>query len=98
MAPVYELPFGPGRALPVRSRALIAGLAGKWQAVLNTTFMKGVPLGVPGGVCLPGDPTLSNPAWDRMVNTGYIDADGTVCNALPGERPVFPIHPPFARA
>jgi hypothetical protein len=97
LAPVYEFPFGPGKPFLGNSRGIIAKLAGGWQAVLNTTFMKGVPMSVPGNVYLLGDPSLPDATWDRMFRTGYIDADGTVRNVLPGEEPVFQIQPPFSR-
>ena len=97
IAPVYEFPFGPGRAVLGRSRGVVAKLVSGWQFVLNTTFMRGVPMSTPGGVWLLGDPTLSNPAWDRMFKTGYIDANGVVRNVLPGEEPVFQVQPPFSR-
>ena len=54
-------------------------------------------MSTPGGVWLLGDPTLSNPTWDRMLKTGYIDANGVARNVLPGEQPVFQIQPPFSR-
>ncbi len=97
IAPVYEFPFGPGRALLGNSRGVVAKLVGGWQAVLNTTFMRGVPMSTPGGVWLLGDPTLSNPTWDRMFKTGYIDANGVARNVLSGEQPMFWIRPSFTR-
>jgi hypothetical protein len=97
IAPVYEFPFGPGRAVLGNSSGFVARLVEKWQIVLNTTFMRGVPMSTPDGVWLLGDPTLENPSWDRMFKTGYIDANGVARNVLPGEQPVFQIQPPFTR-
>jgi hypothetical protein len=97
IAPVYEFPFGPGRAILGNSRGVVARLVEKWQAVLNTTFMAGVPMNTPDGVWLLADAKLENPTWDRMLKTGYIDANGAVRNVLPGEQPVFQILPPFSR-
>jgi hypothetical protein len=97
IAPVYEFPFGPGRAILGHSHGLVAKLVGQWQIVMNTTFMKGVPMGTPGGVWLLGDPTLPNATWDRMFKTGYVDANGVVRNVLPGEQPVFWVRPAYTR-
>jgi hypothetical protein len=97
IAPVYEFPFGPGRALLGNSRGVVAKLVAQWQVVMNTTFMNGVPMSTPGGVWLLGDPTLPNASWDRMLKTGYVDANGVTRNVLPGEDPVFWVRPAFTK-
>lgn len=97
IAPLYEFPFGPGRAILGNSRGVVRHLVAGWQAILNTTFMGGVPMSTPGGVWLLADPRLENATWDRMFKTGYIDANGVVRNVLPGEQPVFQVQPPFTR-
>ena len=64
---------------------------------MNTTFQSGNPMTVPNNVFLLRDPRLANPTWDRMFNTGLIDADGvTVRNVQQGEQPAFQIQPAFS--
>ena len=64
--------------------------------MMNTTFQSGNPMTVPNNVFLLRDPSLPNPTFDRMFNTGLIDPDGvTVRNVQPGEQPAFQIQPPF---
>jgi len=63
---VWELPFGPGKALLGGSRGLVAQLAQGWQINSVTTIQTGIPLAVRGannftGVNYPdvlSDPTL----------------------------------------
>jgi hypothetical protein len=95
LAPMYELPFGPGRKLLNQPNGLVSRLVGGWQAVITGTLQSGDPMSVPGNVYLLGDPRLPNPAWDRLFKTGVIDANGAVRNVLAGEQPVFQIRPPF---
>ena len=95
IAPIYELPFGPGRALFNTRHNLWSRLAAGWQTVLTSTFKTGTPMSIPGDVYLLGDPRLENPTWDRLFKTGVIDVNGTVRNVLPGESPVFQVRPPF---
>ncbi len=95
IAPVYELPFGPGRKFLNQSHGLASRLAGGWQLVVTGTIQSGDPMTIPGNVYLLGDPRLPNPTWDRLFKTGVVDVNGTVRNVLPGEQPVFQIRPPF---
>jgi hypothetical protein len=95
IAPIYELPFGPGRKLLSGSHPVVSRLAGGWQTVLTTTIQSGAPMSIPGDVYLLGDPRLANPTWDRLFKTGVIDVNGAVRNVLPGEEPVFRVRPPF---
>jgi hypothetical protein len=43
---LYELPFGPGRALLSQSSGVLAQVAGGWQVNGIHTFQTGIPLGV----------------------------------------------------
>ena len=96
LAPIYELPFGPGKPLLASKNALVGRLVGGWQIMMNTTLQGGNPMTVPNNVWLLRDPCIPNPTWDRMFNTGFIDADGvTLRNVQPGEQPAFQIQPPF---
>jgi hypothetical protein len=95
IAPIYELPFGPGRKFLNGGRPLVRHLAGGWQTVWTTTIQSGAPMSIPGDVYLLGDPRLPNPTFDRLFKTGVIDVNGTVRNVLPGEEPVFRVRPPF---
>jgi hypothetical protein len=94
-APIYELPFGPGRRFLNSSNGLASKLAGGWQLVVTSIMQSGAPMSIPGDVYLLGDPRLENPTWSRMFKTGVIDVNGTVRNVLPGEQPVFAVRPPF---
>lgn len=95
IAPIYELPFGPGRKLFNTQHKFWSRVAGGWQTVVTSTFQSGTPMSIPGDVYLLGDPRLENPSWDRLFKTGVIDVNGTVRNVLPGEQPVFQVRPPF---
>jgi hypothetical protein len=65
-----------------------------WQVVLNTTFMSGTPMTVPGGVILLRDPSLPNPTWNQMFNTGTLQPNGTIVNQDGTLPPAFQIQPP----
>ena len=95
LAPIYELPFGPGKKFFGQTHGITGRVIGGWQVMMNTTIQSGAPMTVPNNVYLLRDPQLANPTWDRMFNTGLIDADGTIRNLLPGEQPAFQIQPPF---
>jgi hypothetical protein len=95
IAPIYELPFGPGRRFLSSSNGFVGKLVGGWQVVVTSIMQSGAPMSIPGDVYLLGDPRLENPTWDRMFKTGVIDVNGTVRNVVPGEDPVFQVRPPF---
>jgi hypothetical protein len=95
IAPIYDLPFGPGRRFLNQPHGVVSRLVGGWQAVITGTLQSGDPMSIPSNVWLLGDPRLENPTWDRLFKTGVIDANGTVRNVLPGEEPVFAIRPAF---
>jgi hypothetical protein len=94
-APVYELPFGPGKALINSSHGLISRMVGGWQLSANLTWMSGVPMTVPGGVYVIGNPLIDNPTWDKLFNTGTIDSTGKLVNQVGSLAPAFQIQPPF---
>src|SRR5215471_4768903 len=94
IAPIYELPFGPGRKFLGNSRGVVPHLVGGWEMVLNTTFMSGTPMTVPNGVILLRDPSLSDPTWNQMFNTGTVQPNGTIVNQDGNLPPAFMIQPP----
>jgi hypothetical protein len=96
LAPIYELPFGPGRRFLNSTNGFVSRFVGGWQVVGSTTMQSGAPMSIPGDVYLIGDPRLENPTFDRNFKTGVIDVNGTVRNVLPGEDPVFQVRPPFS--
>jgi hypothetical protein len=95
LAPIYELPFGPGRKFLGDTHGAIARLVGGWETVLNTTFMSGTPMTVPNGVVLLRDPSLPNPTWNQMFNTGTIQPNGQIVNATGNLPPAFQLQTPF---
>ncbi len=95
IAPVYELPFGPGKPLANSHHGVISRLAGGWQLSANLTWMSGVPMTVPGGVFVIGNPLIDNPTWDRLFNTGTIDSNGRLVNQAGNLPPAFQIQPAF---
>ncbi len=62
----------------------------------NLTWQSGVPMTVPSGVFVIGNPVLDNPTPAHMFNTGLIQANGTVVNTVDGLPPAFQIQPPFS--
>jgi hypothetical protein len=96
LAPIYELPFGPGRRFLTTANPFVGRVVGGWQITMNTTLQSGNPMRTPNNVFLLRDPRLPDATWDRMFNTGFIEADGvTVRNVQQGEQPAFQIQPPF---
>ena len=96
VAPVYELPFGPGRKLLNSTHGLVSRLAGGWNLMANFTWQSGVPMTVPGGVFVVGNPVLQDRSPQHMFNTGLIQANGTVVDTVNGLPPAFEIQPPFS--
>jgi hypothetical protein len=96
IAPVYELPFGPGRPFIGGSHGVIGRVVGGWQLSANLTWMSGVPMTVPGGVFVIGNPVIDNPTWDRLFNTGLIDSTGKLVNQVGNLPPAFQIQPAFS--
>jgi len=95
LAPMYELPFGPGRKFLKSNHGLVSRLVGGWEAILMGVIQSGDPMSIPGNVYLLGDPRLPNRTYDRNFKTGVIEVDGRVRNVLPGEQPVFQVRQPF---
>ncbi len=96
LAPIYELPFGPGRMLLSNSHGLVSRLVGGWQLMGNFKWLSGVPMTVPSGVFVIGNPVLQNPTPAHMFNTGLIQANGTVVDTVNGLPPAFEIQPAFS--
>jgi hypothetical protein len=96
LAPIYELPFGPGKLWFGSAHGLIARLAGGWQVMGNLNWMSGLPMTVPGGVFVTGNPLIPNPDWDRLFNTGLIDSTGKLVNLVGNLPPAFQIQPAFS--
>jgi len=95
IATVYELPFGPGRLLLNSSNAVLSRVVGGWQVMSNFNWMTGVPMTVPSGVNVIGNPVLSNPTADKMFNTGLIDSTGKLEDQVGSLPPAFQIQAPF---
>src|SRR5262249_43143683 len=89
VAPLYELPCGPGKPLLHSTNRLVSRIAGGWQVIGNFNWSSGVPMTVPGGVNVIGNPVLDNPTWDRLFNTGLIDSTGKVVNTVGNLPPAF---------
>jgi hypothetical protein len=96
LASVYELPFGPGKLLLNTSHSLFSRIIGGWQLMGNFTWQSGVPMTVPSGVFVVGNPVLSDRTPAHMFNTGLIQANGTVVDTVNGLAPAFQIQPPFS--
>jgi len=93
LGPVYELPFGPGKDFLSGSHGVVAKVVEGWQVSLNTTFMSGAPMSVPGSVYLLRDPSLPNSTWSQMFNTGTILANGQIANQVGNLPPAFAVQP-----
>lgn len=95
IANVWELPFGPGRPWLNSTNGVMRRVVGGWQLSSQLNWMSGVPMTVPGGVFVIGDPHVADPTWDRLFNTGTIDSTGKLVNAVPNQAPAFQIQPAF---
>jgi hypothetical protein len=95
LAPIYELPFGPGRPFVNSTNGLLSRLVGGWQLIANFSWMSGLPMAMPAGVNVIGNPVLPNPTWNKMFNTGLINANGQVTDVVGGLPPAFEIRGPF---
>jgi len=96
LAPMYELPFGPGKPLLNSTQGVVRRLVGGWRLMGNFTWMSGVPMSVPSGVFVIGNPVLPDPTPDRMFNTGLIDSTGKLVNQVGNLAPAFQIQPAFS--
>ena len=96
IAPIYEMPFGPGRAFLNTSHGLISRVVGGWQVMGNFTYQTGVPMTVPSGVFVIGNPVLPNPTPNQMFNTGLIDSTGKLVDQVGNLPPAFEIQPAFS--
>jgi hypothetical protein len=95
IAPIYELPFGPGRMFLGSSHGIISRVVGGWQLTANFTYQSGVPMTVPSGVFVIGNPLLSNANPNQMFNTGLIDSTGKLVDQVGSLPPAFAIQPAF---
>lgn len=96
IAPIYELPFGPGQSFLNSSNGFAGRLIGGWRVVANFTYMSGLPLTAPTGVNVIGNAVLANPTWDQMFNSGVVNTNGQVSNAISGLQPAWAIQPAFS--
>jgi hypothetical protein len=96
MAPIYELPFGPGRPFLNGAHGLIGRIVGGWQLMGNFTWQSGVPMTMPSGVIVVGNPVLPNPTPGQMFNTGLIQANGKAVDLVGNLPPAFEIQPTFS--
>jgi hypothetical protein len=75
---------------------LISRIVGGWQLMGNFTWQSGVPMTMPGGVIVVGNPVLPNPTPAQMFNTGLIQANGKVVDQVGNLPPAFEIQPTFS--
>jgi hypothetical protein len=94
LAPVYELPFGPGRAFLNTSHGLIGRIVGGWNLMGNFTYQTGVPTTMPTGVIAIGNPVLPNPTVAHEFNSGIL-SNGTVTDQVNGLPAAWEIQPAF---
>jgi hypothetical protein len=74
---------------------LVNRLVGGWQLMGNFTWQSGVPMTVPSGVFVIGNPVLPNPTPSHMFNTGLIDSSGKLVDQVGTLPPAFQIQPAF---
>src|SRR5262249_40923220 len=58
ISPMYELPFGPGRAFLNGNNWLLSRLIGGWNVNMVAIITTGMPMGIPTNVTILGDPHL----------------------------------------
>jgi len=96
LAPIYELPFGPGRPFVNSTHGVISRALGGWQIMGNFTWQSGVPMTVPSGVFVIGNPVLADRSPAHMFNTGLIDSTGKLVDQVSSLPPAFQIQPAFS--
>jgi hypothetical protein len=92
----HNLQLSGGWQLPSFSdkSAFVKYALGGWQLNTITAFRSGLPVAMPGGVKLIGDPVLANPTRARWFNTCTLTAAGVRQNcASADEQPAFQILP-----
>jgi hypothetical protein len=62
----------------------------------NFTYQSGVPMTVPGGVFVIGNPVLANSSPNQMYNTGLIDSTGKLVDQVGNLPPAFQSQPAFS--
>jgi hypothetical protein len=75
---------------------LIGRIVGGWQLMGNFTWQSGVPMTMPSGVLVVGNPVLPNRTPGQMFNTGLIQANGKVVDQVGTLAPAFEIQPTFS--
>jgi hypothetical protein len=93
VAPVYELPFGPGKDFLNSSHGVIAKVIEGWQVSMNTTFRSGAPMSMPSNLIAIADPAIPNPTPGLMFNTGTIQANGQIIDQVNGLPPAWQVAP-----
>jgi hypothetical protein len=93
LAPVYELPFGPGKDFLKSSHGIIAKMVEGWQVSMNTTFRSGAPMPMPSNLIAIANPAIPNPTPGLMFNTGTIQANGQIIDQVNGLAPAWQVAP-----
>ena len=96
IAPIYELPFGPGKEFFGQTNRIVSRLVGGWQTMMVYTWQTGAPMTAPTGVYVIGNPVLANPSWNHMFNSGLVEANGTIVDTVNGLPPAFKVQPAFS--
>jgi hypothetical protein len=68
---VYQLPFGTGQRFAHDAGKGVNMLVGGWEYTVNASYRSGVPIDLPGGVDLIGDPRIDNPDVANPFVPGY---------------------------
>ena len=96
IAPVYELPFGKGRAYFNNSNKVVNTLITGWQGSGHIIWQTGAPMTAPTGVVLTGNPNVPSKSWSQMFNSGVTQLNGTVTTPVSGLAPAWAVLPPNA--
>jgi hypothetical protein len=96
VAPVYELPIGRGKAYLNQENRVVDRFIGGWQTAMVYTWQTGAPMTAPANTYIVGNPVLKNPSWSRMFNSGLIEANGNIVDAVSGLPPAFRVQPAFS--
>ena len=79
LAPIYELPFGPGKPFLQQERPVVGRIVGGWQLTMNTTLQGGNPDDRAGQRVPAPRSVIDNPTWDRMFNTALSMRTVSLC-------------------
>jgi hypothetical protein len=96
IAPIYELPFGQGKAYLNHLNSVANYVINGWQTAMVYTWQTGSPMTAPVNTYIVGNPKLPNPTWSHMFNSGLIETNGTIVDTVNGLPPAFRVQPAFS--